>query len=220
MFGDKALKGSWDPIARQYLPYSARTVRDARTLLSRAGYPNGFDIQVLTTQGNPVRQNEFSVIQNNWAALGVHATVTTVPGSLILADWDRNGPLIRGNYMVSLWAFGQSPDPDGLHNYFQSQFIDRLQSKHSAINANYAGIRNKLIDQGMRKGATTFDRKQRARWYRIVQEQLNQGAYWVPLYYRANIVTSDRHVKGDTPYPAPSYFGNTWNSSAWKYASS
>ena len=72
----------------------------------------------------------------------------------------------------------------------------------------------------MKKGATSIDPTVRARWYRIVQEQLNQGAYWVPLYYRANIVTSDQHVSGDTPYPAPSYFGNTWNPWAWKYASS
>lgn len=220
MYGDKALKGSWDPIAKQYLPYSARTVRDAKTLLKEAGYGNGFSIDVLTTAGNPVRQNEVAVIQNNWEQLGVHATLTTVPPSLILADWGQNGPLIHGNFMVSLWAFGQSPDPDGLHNYFESRFIDRTKTNHSAVNANFAGIRNHLIDEGMTKGAASFNPKVRAKWYRIVQEQMSQGAYWVPLFYRANIVTSDHHVTGDTQYPAPSYFGNTWNTWSWKYASS
>jgi ABC-type transport system substrate-binding protein len=220
MFGDTALKGSWDPLAHTYLPYGPQAVKDAQTLLKQAGYGNGFDIDILTTEGNPVRQAEVSVIQKNWSALGVRATLSTVPGSLILADWGRNGPLIHGNFMVSLWAFGQSPDPDGLKTYFESQFIDRRQSQHADIDSNFAGIQNKQIDQGMKKGATSFDPKVRARWYRLVQEQLNKGAYWVPLYYRANIVTSDHHVSGDTPYPAPSYFGNTWNPWAWKYASS
>ncbi len=218
-FGDKNIKGDWDPIAKKYLPYSAQTVADAKKLLQEAGYPNGFTVDVTTTQGNAVRANEFSVIQSNWRQIGVQANLVTVPASLILADWNANGPLIHGNFMVSLWAFGQSPDPDGLHNYFESRFIDRLNQQHADVDSNFAGIRNHLIDEGMQKGATSFSLKVRGKWYTIVQQQLSKGAYWVPLYYRANIVTSDRHIVGDTSYPAPSFFGNTWNPWAWKYAS-
>jgi ABC-type transport system substrate-binding protein len=72
----------------------------------------------------------------------------------------------------------------------------------------------------MQKGATSFNPKVRKKWYTIVQEQISQNAYWVPLYYRANIVTSDKHVKGDGGYVSAGNFGNTWNSWQWKYASS
>lgn len=219
MFGDKSLKGSWDPIAKKFLPYSAQTVRDARTLLRQAGYPNGFNLDFLTTAGNPTRAAEYAFIAKNWSSIGVHATLSTMPASAFTADWNGNGPRNRGNFQVSLWAFGNAPDPDNLHFYFVSKFIDRAQSTHSAINANYSGIDNKLIDQGMAKGAASFDPKVRARWYKQVQEQLNIGAYWVVLYYRANIVTSDRHISGDTPYPGGGYFGNAWNPWAWKYSS-
>jgi peptide/nickel transport system substrate-binding protein len=217
-FGDTSLKGSWDPIARKFLPYSSRTVADARKLLQEAGYGNGFSLDVLTTSGNAIREAEFALIARFWSDIGVHATLDAVPASEFGADWDHGGPRNRGAFQVSLWAFGNAPDPDNLHFYFESSFIDRTKQTHSAINTNYAGIQDPIIDRGMQKGAGTFDPAQRARWYRQVQEELNKKAYWTVLYYRANIVTVDHHVKGATGYPGGSFFGNTWNTWAWKYS--
>lgn len=54
-FGDTTLKGSWDPIAKKYLPFSARTLAHARKLLAHAGYAHGFTLDFLTTSGNPTR---------------------------------------------------------------------------------------------------------------------------------------------------------------------
>jgi ABC-type transport system substrate-binding protein len=214
-FGDKALKGNWDPIAKKFLPYSARTVRDAKTLLEQAGYPGGFSLDFLTTAGNPTRAAEYGVIAKNWNDIGVQATLLTSPASQFASDWDHNGPRNHGAFQVSLWAFGNAPDPDNLHTYFESAFIDRNQSKHSAINVNYSGIQDPIIDHALQKGATSFDPKVRAKWYTIFQEELNKGAYWTVLYYRANIATVDGHVTGATGYPGGGYFGNTWNPWAW-----
>jgi peptide/nickel transport system substrate-binding protein len=219
-FGDTAIKGDWDPLAKKYLPYGPKAIADAKKLLQQAGYGSGFHLDFLTTAGNPTRVAEYGVVARNWAQLGVQTTLNTVPASAFAADWDHNGPRNHGNFQVELWAFGNAPDPDNLKVLFESKFIDRTQTTHSAINDNYSGIDNPLIDEGMAKGATSFNPKVRAKWYKIVQEQLNKGAYWVMLYYRANVVTSDHRIAGDTPYPGTGYFGNEWNPWSWKVVGS
>jgi ABC-type transport system substrate-binding protein len=215
-FGDAALKGDWDPIAKKYLPYGTKAVADAKKLLTQAGYANGFHLDFLTTAGNPTRDAEFAVVQKNWSDLGVSMTEHTTPPSSFAADWQSGGPRNHGQFQVELWAIGNAPDPDNLKFYFESQFIDRAQTTHSAINANYSGIDNPKIDKAMSAAATSFDNKVRTKNYKTVQELLNQNAYWIDLYYRENIVTSDKHITGDTPYPGGGYFGNTWNPWSWK----
>lgn len=219
-FGDTALKGSWDPYAKKFLPYSPQTVADAKKLLAAAGYPKGFDLDFLTTAQNPARQAEYSAIGKDWSQIGVTAHLFALPASQFAADWATGGPRNHGDFQVSLWAFGNAPDPDSLKTLLQSQFIDRLQKTHSAVNANYSGIDDKIIDQGMEKAATTFNRKTRAKYYKQVQEELNKQAYWDMIYYRPNIVTSDFHVKGDTALAASGYFGNEWNTWNWRYVNS
>jgi peptide/nickel transport system substrate-binding protein len=215
-FGDGALKGDWDPIARKYLTYGPQAIADAKTLLKQAGYANGFKLDFLTTAGNPTRDAEYAVVAKNWSQLGVTPSERTMPASAFVADWQGNGPRNHGAFQVELWAIGNAPDPDALKYYFESQFIDRNQSTHSAINANYSGIDNPAIDTAMQAGANSFDKKVRTKEYAIVQQQLNQNAYWVMLYYRPNIVTSDDKIAGDTPYPGGGYFGNTWNPWQWR----
>ncbi len=139
------------------------------------------------------------------------------PPSTFAGDWNHGGPRNHGAFQVNLWTFGGSPDPDVFRNYFVSKFIDRATNKHSAVDLNDAGIDDPVIDNAMQKGANSFDPKVRARWHKVVQERLNKQAYWVILYYRANVVTSDKHVVGDTPYPTSGVFGNTWNPWGWSF---
>ena len=181
------------------------------------GYAHGFTLDFLTTSGNPTRDAEFGVLEKNWASLGVTLNFDAKPPSTFAGDWNHQGPRNLGALQVNLWTFGSSPDPDAFRNYFVSKFIDRATDKHSAVNSNYAGIDDPVIDNAMRRGASSFDQKVRARWYRMMQERLNKQAYRVILYYRANAVTSDKHVVGDTLYPTSGVFGNTWNLWAWSF---
>jgi ABC-type transport system substrate-binding protein len=217
LYGDKSLNGTWDPIQKKYVQYGAKALADAKTLLKEAGYADGFHLDFLTTSGNPTRAAEYGVLANNWQKLGVTMTLIADPPPLFAGDWDHNGPRNHGAFQVNMWTFGSAVDPDGLKTLLQSKFIDRAQSTHSAVNTNFSGIQDKIIDQGMKKGAATFDPKLRAKYYKQVQERLNQQAYWVMLWYRANIGTIDKHVVGMTGYPSTGFFGNTWNPWAWKY---
>jgi ABC-type transport system substrate-binding protein len=217
LYGDRSLKGTWDPIAKKFVTYGAKALADAKKLLQQAGYANGFHLDFLTTAGNPTRAAEYGVLANNWAKLGVTMTLVADPPSQFAGDWDHNGPRNHGSFQVNMWTIGNAPDPDNLKVLFVSKFVDRAQATHSANNQNYAGIQDTVIDQGFKKGATTFVPSERAKWYKVVQQRLNKQAYWVVLWYRANVGTIDKHVVGATGFPATGYFGNTWNTWAWKY---
>lgn len=212
-FGDTSITGAWDPIAKKYMTYGAKAVADAKKLLSQAGYSAGFPLEFLTTAGNPVRQNEYSVISRDWAQLGVVTSLDTTTS--LLAPWEKNGRLAHGNYQVSLWTEASGPDPAAFLTYWDSHYIDRMKNTHSLVNANFSGIDNKIIDHGLEAGQATFNKATRAKLYKQVQDQMVQNAYWVPLYYRANIVTSDKHISGDTGYGLD--FGNEWNTWHWHY---
>lgn len=113
--------------------------------------------------------------------LGVTLIFDAKPPSTFAGDWNRGGPRNHGAFQVNLWTFGSSPDPDVFRNYFVSKFIDWATDRHSAVNSNYAGIDDPVIDNAMQKGASSFDPEVRGRCYKVVQGQLNKQAYWLIL---------------------------------------
>ena len=113
-----------------------------------------------------------------------------------------------------MFAFGGGPDPDPLRTNIQSRYIDREQSVHSPSNQNFSGIRDAAIDRAFDRAGHTFRHKERLLSYSIVQRRLNQGAYWVPLYFTPNITTTTGRVAN---YRATVIFGSSlWNAYAWK----
>jgi peptide/nickel transport system substrate-binding protein len=214
VYGDKKIQGSWDPLQRKYVGYSARAVADAKKLLAKAGYGHGLKIEFLTTSGNPTRQVEFAIIQQNWAKIGVTATLDTVPGNTMFTDWNHNGPLQHGRFQVALWGYLGAPDPDILRYMIDSRFIDRLKSTHAAANNNVAGIQNKVIDRALNDQARAFNTRTRAAAWKSIQEQMVQNAYWVPLFDKPSIGTSNRHVVNYHENPTGYAL---WNAYDWKY---
>jgi peptide/nickel transport system substrate-binding protein len=214
-FADKTLTGQWDPITKKYRSDtgSAGAVADAKKLLSQTPYAGGFTLQLSTTTGNPVRAAQLGVLAENLKKIGITAVPTFVPSSKYFAGWDQGGTLNHGDFQVADFAFGGSPDPDQFHQELQSKFIDRHQTVHSAVNQNYSAISSKTLEADMKGGAGTFDNKLRAKFYKAMQEELNQKADWITLYYRPQIATADSHLLNFKENPTQ--FGETWNTFAW-----
>ncbi len=214
-FADTKLRGQWDPIRKKYLSNTGTGIalQDAKKLLSEAGYANGFSVDGMTTMGNPTRAAEFAVMQSNWNHIGVKFNPSYIPASKLFGSWDEGAPPHLGTFQIAMWTDVASPDPDYYHTSFQSQYIDREKTVHSAINANYAAIHNSLIDEAFTKGAATLVPSQRAKWYRIWQEQVNKNAYWIMLYYRTDITTTNGKLQPFKPNGTGE--GPQWNSFEW-----
>lgn len=213
-FTDTKINGAWDPITHKYvIPGTAAALRDARTLLARTPFSKGFSLDFYTTSGNTTRQAEEAVMASSWHKLGVTVNPNYIPASKLVGTWDENGQLDHGDFQVTIFFNSTDPDPDALKFSLQSQFVDRHHTVHAPINGNYAGVDNKLIDRAFNIAASTTNKKVRAKYYDIVQEQLVKQNYWDTLYFRPSISTHDSRVVNFSGNPTPTVA--TWNMFAW-----
>ncbi len=219
-FADRSIHGQWDPIAKAYVSTtgSGKALQDAKKLLSETPYKNGFSLDLVTSAGNPVRAAEAGVIQSNWKRLGVDVSIDFSPADRFFSDWATGSELNHGTFQVALFAFSGSPDPDQIKYDLQSQYVDREKQDHtSPLNLNFAGIHDGAIDKAMNTGASSVSSAVRKAAYTIVQERINQQAYWVPLYYRPTIITYSSSALGVVNNPTQA--GPTWNISHWRTSS-
>jgi peptide/nickel transport system substrate-binding protein len=214
-FADKQLKGQYDPITKKFTADTGGTKADAdaKTLLKQAGYPNGFSVDGITTQGNPVRVAQFNIVLASWKKIGVTFNPNYEPSTKLFGEWADGGTLQHGDFSVAMYADVGYPDPDGFKQNFQHQFIDREKTVHSSVNANVAGIKDPQIDQAFNKAFKTLDPAVRQKWYNVWQVRLNQQAYWIPLFYRGEINTDDGRIGNFTSNPTNA--GNQWNVYKW-----
>lgn len=217
-FADPKVDGQWDPLQHAYVqPGTPQAVQDARTLLAQTPWKNGFSITIMTTTGNPVRSAQMGIMENNWAKIGVQVVPYFVPSSKLFAGWSTNGPLNHGNFQVAMFAFQGSSEPDTFKYEMEPRYIDRRQRVHSNINDNYSGIVDPVIARAFSVAAGTFDTRIRTRSYDLIQERLNQQAYWIGLYFRPSIATVDDRVENFSNNPTSA--GPTWNIYDWKVRS-
>lgn len=215
-YTDTKLTGQWDPIIKKYIPSgSAQAVKDAKTLLKQAGYSNGFTVDFDTTTAPTTRLNEMASVCANWTQLKVNCHTATIPAGTLFGNWDENGTLDHGMFQVALYGLvGNNPDPDGFRGNWGSAYVDRYHTTHSATYGNYAGIQDKVMDRGFKLGGTSLNPKVRQHWYNIVQQEVNQQAHIVPLYYRPTISTCDKKVINcaNSPFSVEAM----WNTVFWK----
>lgn len=220
-FADKSLTGQWDPAAKKFQVNtgSGQALADAKKLLAKTPYKDGFSLDFYTTSGNPVRQSQAAVMLRNWATLGIKLNLNFVPSSKLFGYvWANNTIGQHGAFQVAMFATSGKPDPDQFKFNLVSRYIDREQAQHSSTNINWSGIHDKVFDKDMPAAAKTTKRSTRATLYSAVQVEMNKQAYWVPLFYRPNINTTDGKVKNFAGNPTQ--VESTWNVYNWRVSSS
>jgi ABC-type transport system substrate-binding protein len=214
-YADSAIRGQWDPLANggkgAYLAStgSGQALSDARKLLAQTPWKQGFGLDLYTT-GKPERLTMMSVVAATWARLHVRVnphTVNAYPD--FFGSWEQGGILEHGAFQVAELAEIGGSNPDDLALLLEGSYVDRDKTTHNyTLDQNYAGIRDPTIDRAFGQAIQTDDQKVRKRDYRIVQERLNQRAYWIPLYYDPSISSSSSRVVGYRPDPDGF---NVWN---------
>jgi ABC-type transport system substrate-binding protein len=215
-FADRSLRGQWDPIARQFTSATGRgrALQDAKTLLVQTPWRHGFTFDFYTMSESATRVAEEAILSRIWAKLGVRAHQYHVPFQQLLGSWQQGGIVPHGAFQASAFATIGGPDPDGWRTTMESRYIDRRAKVHTGANGNVSGIRDPLLDRIMEAAARTLDSQVRSRNYVTMQRRVNQQAYWIPLYYRPYISTSDNRVLNFQASPFEA--GGTLNMYAWK----
>jgi peptide/nickel transport system substrate-binding protein len=183
---DKSLKG-----------YSYNPAK-AKQLLAKAGYPNGFSVDLLGYQ-NPRGYNSAGgqlavAVQQYLKAIGVTANVQYMDFGAFLTK-TRSGTY-HGLYMTG-WS-GDNGDPDDfLYELFASQSIPVGNTSH---------LRDKTLDKLLIKARETSKKSARTKLYKQAQVRLNRDAPWIFGTYTKQVRLVTPNVHGFALNPTLMFF--------------
>lgn len=136
-----------------------RDVQKAKQLLAEAGYPNGFEVEIITSTTD-IRRNESIIVQSNLADIGIKASIVQMPSSEMYAKYRQQGHQM----IIAGWGIDY-PDPDALAKPFANYRVKQLAWRNMWYD-DYA------VDLAEKAGVELDDTK-RAQMYKELQE------YWI-----------------------------------------
>ncbi len=172
----------------------------AKRLLAEAGYPDGFEV---TLHVMPVSRPYMfdppkigEAIQSYLAAVGITVKFYQVDWGTYLQETEA------GKHQMCLLGWtGDNGDPDNFMNVLYGP---------NATSIGTAGNYGFYIDEGaqflLSQALNTYDVKERAHYYRIVQQMIHDAAPWVYLAHSNQNVVFRKNVQGYVLHPTSRKF--------------
>ncbi|HEY9751524.1 MAG TPA: ABC transporter substrate-binding protein [Coleofasciculaceae cyanobacterium] len=182
-----ALSWATDPTLQAY-PYDPAK---ARQLLSEAGYPNGFDLQLWYM---PVSRPYFPTPKPISEAFAADLSKVGIRVALKTQDWaaylaDRRRPPGYQAFMLG-WT-GDYGDPDSFYYpHFGPRSTDDL-----------GNWKNERLFQLLNQGRASGNQAERATIYRQVDQILHQNVLRLPIVHSQPLLARRKSVQGWTPSP-------------------
>lgn len=171
--------GSGSPWYFDYAPYGQDLER-ARQLLVDAGYPDGFEMELLpTTQyGETVRAAQ--VLQQQLAEIGIDATINAPEWS----EWLE----LEGNFMYDAYICNWNGLIDADQYYYLQHRSDQV--------FNFTGYSNSEFDELVDQGRSMSDFDARYEIYEQANQILVDDAPYIYMYNKQEIRAFGDHVMG------------------------
>ena len=213
-----ALLGQGEPTIGPYKPDSwaynhgikdyPHDIEKARQLLAEAGWVKGrsgflekngvpFSFTLLTNQGNEDRITTAVILQYQLQKLGIEVKLRTLEWSAFI-----NNFVIPGYFDAVVLAWTIPYDPDNYSVWHSSSVGTAL---------NFIGYANKEVDACLEAARSTFDRKERKKYYDRFQEILHAEQPYCFLYVPYQLSAIQKRFKGIEPAP----IGVFYNSDKW-----
>ena len=167
------------------LPPQTHDLSRARALLAEAGYPNGFEIDLITSTSRPGMVELAQAVQEMVAPVGIRAHVVLVPPDIYWTDYGGKVPFHIGN-----WNFRPSIDETFRLAY------------HSTSTGNESLWSDPQLDVWIDAARAEPDMAQRKQLYAQAQALIMQdGAVAIP-YFRPIVSAVRTRVQGYQPHPS------------------
>jgi peptide/nickel transport system substrate-binding protein len=156
----------------------------AKSLLAQAGYPNGFDVDCVTTSGRYVKDRESAeAIANQLAKVGIRVNVVIQEYSV----W-WSGVLDGKHPMFVFGAFNEEEPDLFLSLYFETGVTKRLEYS------------NPQMDRLIREQRQVFDPAEREKLLRDLMKKIYEDAPTVPLWHPQDIYGVNRKLTWKAPF--------------------
>ena len=157
----------------------------AKALLTKAGFPNGFDIKLWALP-----------VQADLAKVGIKATIVKYEW----AEYLKRAKQAESDIGMFGWN-GDNGDPDN--------FLATLLSCAAVGGSNYGQWCDKEYDALVVKAKRTSDQAERIKLYEKAQEVFNREAPWVPMAHSIVYQPMLKNVQGYkmSPFGSVQFFG-------------
>jgi peptide/nickel transport system substrate-binding protein len=173
---------------RDFFTYDKGTVAEAKALLTAAGYPNGFTVDLVVPQEDQARVDSATWIQSGLATIGVTVNVNALPISQyneLLNAMSADGKHTLPFYIFEWYSWGNDPAFQFTWNFKCGQFT------------NYSMTCNKELDQIIADLTLERDPAKREALSRRGQEIVVQEEVpWIYLYAPEWIIATRSNVDG------------------------
>ena len=173
----------FDPAA----PLEAYDPAGARALLAEAGYPNGFPIGVVCSNGRYVNDAQVcQAVGQMMSRVGLHASVDAIPFAMLFPRI-RPKPGAPGDFGLGMIGLGaMNPLPADLYS------IARTADPALALGPyNFGQYSDPALDRLIDEGSHAMDPEQRDATLRRAVEMVREQAPVLPLYFQ-KVVTASR----------------------------
>lgn len=225
--------GGRQPVAHSWIPPShpaahpnirkyGYDVNRAKALLAEAGFtpgPDGvlrdaagkrFEITVMTTAGNAVREQVEQVMKEQLKAVGIDLRIDNRPASVFL------GPVVsRRQYPhLAMYASLFSPELNEIDRFHSSQIPSEANSWQGN---NRTGWRHAENDRLWQQLSAELDESRRVALFRRQQEIFAEELPSLPLYFRLSLTTNMKAIRNIRPTGLGTFY-IPWNAWEWAWA--
>ena len=160
---------------------------DGEGILSKDG--RELRIVIVTNQGSQVREDVATVIQSQWAKLGVKAEIQVVAWSAFLNQF-----IDKKNFQAVILGWTTPTDPD-IFSVWHS-------SSAGEGGLNFISFENDDVDRLIEEGRVEFSPQERQKIYREAHKIIAENAPYTFLFVPYSLPAVSRRVKGIEPAPA------------------
>jgi len=180
------------------LPMQGPDPERARELLSKAGYPNGVDVQLTTIIGFDWMTPASETLVSQLAKAGIRATIQRQDLGVWIDNWGG-----RSFVDLTLNDWGTVPDPSLLLDaHFQMR----------PIGNDFRNWNNEEATELLTQAKQATEYEKRLELYVEVQKMMAEDAITIPLFSSSIIAVTQDRVHNYVQHPSGWYFGlvRTW----------
>jgi peptide/nickel transport system substrate-binding protein len=168
-----------DPAAQ---PCATQDLAKAKEYLKKAGTPDGFTLNVMTSQGlYSTAVDEAQNVQSQLGKVGIKVNVQTLDSNAYVQKW------LSGDFDAAIAQNGGSADPNTMYaRYFTST------GSYNKV----AGFGSKTLDDLFAQGIATTDLSARQAIYKKISAELVDNAAWIWLFTPKEYIVLNSGVSG------------------------